>query len=281
MQHPIHRYLINHLSAGEFIFLFVICVALLATAVFFLVRRFFPFLITAENTKFVGLFLVPLAANYALVVGFVIVTLWRELEQVDTFVTQESEFLSTMVYSARAFPAKIQHDLMLGIEEYVHALIDYEWPAMRQGYPSQVAEAALSHLYQLIQAYSPDTKVETTFYNQFVTNLNSVAQYRGRRLEYLHTTLVDVIRYLFLCGIILIVFLMSAIKVKNKKLHLMAILFVSAIFSFNLGLALVFDYPLAGSIAISSEPFTNGVLKRLAQKKEGNESESPATRNVP
>lgn len=266
MAHPIHRYFINHLSAGEFVLLLVIIMSLLAVVIFFCVRKYLSFLVSTENTKFISVFVTSVTANYAFILGFIIVTLWKDFDQVDTFVTQESEFLSTMLYGALAFPAKVQTEAMKAIEQYIHAVVYDEWPAMRAGHASPAAEAAVANLYHVIQSYSPETKIESAFYDQFIKDLTAMSQYRGRRLEYLHTTLIDIIRYMLFLGIFLIVFLLSLIKVQRLKIQIVSILVVSTMLSFNLGLALLFDYPLAGSIAVSPEPFTNGVLERFNPK---------------
>lgn len=256
----IHRYLLNHLSAGEFIILVIVTVMVSACIIVFLSRKYFSYLINEDNTRYIGFFLGSITANYAFILGFIIVTLWQKIGQVDILVIEESEALSTMVHTALAFPTAIQNEMMNGIGQYIKALVQNEWPSMRLGYSSPLADSALTNLFHLIQSYSPDTKVESTFYNQFVSALNKVSEYRGKRLQYLHSALIDVIRFMLGFGLVLIIFLLSLLKSKNKNLQLVAILLVSSMLSFNLGLALVFDYPLAGSVAVSSEPLTNGTL---------------------
>lgn len=254
------RYLINHLGAGEFISLLLIFNTIISLVILFLVRKYLSHLITHENNRYIGFFLGSITATYGFVLGFIIVSLWQNIHQVQSFISQESESLSVLVYNAAAFPASVQHKILSGIDRYIYSLFIYEWPSMRLGHASPITAAALKSLFSITQSYSPNTKVETIFYSQFVANLDLVSQFRGKRLEYLHTGLIDVIRFMLIFGFFLIIFLASLLESKVPTLHALAVVVVSAMLSFNLGLAFLFDYPLSGYIAAAPTSYVRGVL---------------------
>ena len=216
-----------------------------------------------DNNRFTGYFLGSISANYGFILGFIIVTLWRELYEVKVFIMHESQYLSLLVFNTFAFPSTVQNEIMNGIEQYIKIVIQDEWALMKLGQPSDKAVPALSNIFHIIQSYSPDTKVESTFYNQFVNNLNKVIEFRRKRLEYLDSSMINVIRFMLGFGILIILFLVSLLDCESKKLKVLSITLVSSILSFNLGLAFLLDYPLAGSISATSIPFTKGVLARF------------------
>lgn len=257
------RYLINHLNSGEFIFLLMIFIAFIAIVIELLVQRFFPSFIKEDNIRFIGFFLGTISATYGFILGFIIVNLWKELYEVEDFIIQEAEYLSLLVYNSSAFPQAIQNELMKGIEHYIRIIIQEEWPLMRVGEVSNKTVPALSNLFHIIQSYSPETTTEITFYSQFVNNLNKVVEFRRKRFEYLDSSLVDVIRFMFVFGMIVILFLTSLIYNESLKLKTLTIVLVSSVLSFNLGLALLLDYPLSGNIAAKPTPFTKGILERF------------------
>lgn len=257
------RYLINHLTSGEFILLLMLCIVLIALFLEYISQRYFSSFISKENNGFIGFFLTTISATYGFILGFIIVNLWKELYEVDDYVIREAEHLSLLVYNASAFPAAIQHKLMNGIEQYIRIIIQEEWPLMRVGEVSEKTIPALTNLFQTIQSYAPGTKVEEIFYNQFVNNLNKIVEFRRKRIEYLDSSLIDVIRFMFAFGMIIILFLTSLLYSGSLKLKTLTIALISSVLSFNLGLALLLDYPLSGNIAVQPTPFKKGILERF------------------
>lgn len=254
------RYLINHLDPGMFLLLLTSVNVLISLLILSIVKKYLSSLIRHENNRYIGFFLASITANYSFILGFIIVSLWKDIHQVQSYIAQESEGLSSLIYNATAFPSHMQDRILTSVDNYIYTLLTYEWPSMRLGHASPRAAAALEELFSLIQSYSPETTVEMTFYNQFVSNLNLVSQFRGKRLEFLHTGLIDVIRFMLVFGFFLIIFLVSLLESQIPKLHTLSVVVVSAMISFNVGLALLFDYPLAGSIAATPTSFTRGAL---------------------
>lgn len=257
------RYLINYLSAGEFILLLVIIVVSMSLIILHIIRKHFSFLISYKNNGYLSFFLASITANFGIVLGFIIVTLWQELDKVELIVMQESEQLSLLLYNALAFPVDIQTKITHGMDQYIQVLIFDEWPLMRWGKASEKAVPALTNLFHITQSYSPETNVETIFYKQFVISLNNIVEYRRKRLEYLDSSLVNVLRFMLFLGIFIIILLISLIKSHSHRLQVLAVILVSTVLSFNLGLALLLDYPLSGSISATPAPFTKGILARF------------------
>jgi uncharacterized membrane protein len=262
-----HRYLINQLTAGEFITLLILVAWCVTLSIVYLVRKYLVSMENEANTRYIGFFIGSIMANYAFVLGFIIITLWQRIEVVRLSVIDEAGCLSAMVCSAFAFSASFQGEIVSAIGQYIQVLIQDEWPAMQIGESSQMAESLLTNLFHMIQSYTPETKVESVFYNQFVSSLNAAVEYREKRIQYLNSALINVILFMLVFGIVLIVFLLSLLESKHNKLKLLAILVVTTALSFNLGLALVFDYPLSGTVSVSSRPFTRGVLAPLSHPK--------------
>jgi len=259
----IELYLLNHLDAGEFILLLIIIILAIALLISFFSNKYLSSFISKENNTFVGFFLTSISTNYGFVLGFIIVTLWQELYEVKTFIMQEAEYLSLLMYNMSSFPSSVQGDLVEGIGHYIKVLLQDEWPAMKFGKASEQGFKALSNLFYIIQSYTPETKGEVAFYTQFVNNLNNIVEYRTKRLEFLNSSLIDVIRFMLGFGVLIILFLASLLKCGTPMLKTIAIVLISSVLSFNLGLALLLDFPLAGSISAKPTPFTKGILERF------------------
>jgi hypothetical protein len=264
------RYLLNHLNNAEFIILLTCIILTLAFTLSFLSKKYLGKFISYDNNRFVGYFLGSISANYGFILGFIIVTLWKELYEVKAFVMQEAEYLSLLVYNMSAFPLSTQNEIMNGIEQYIKIIIQEEWPLMRLGQVSEKTIPTLSKLFHIIQSYSPETKVESAFYNQFISNLNKVIEFRRRRFEYLDSSLSDVMRFMLIFGVLVILSLISLLDSQSQKIKILAITLASSMLSLNLSLALLLDYPFTGSnstFVVSSDPFKKGILEQFNSKK--------------
>lgn len=260
------RALINYLNTGEFLLLLMVVVLCISFIMFFSVRRFLPFLIEQENLKYVGFVLGTITGNYAFLLGFIIYDLWKSLHDVQLLIVQETDNLELMTYSCLALPSHIQNEVMEGIRRYIHAVIYEGWPSLRWGEGSQTAQNTITSLFHILQSYTPETKTETTFYNKIVNQLDGVLLNRSRRLEYLDTAIIPPLRFMLGMGLLIIIFLVSLVEIGNKYIHALIMILVSAILSFNVGLALLLDYPFSGSIAASPKPFTKGILAQFKLK---------------
>lgn len=257
------RYLLNCLSAGEFIALLMLIISCIALIILFLSNKYLSDFISDRNNLFTGYFLGGIIANYGFLVGFIIVSLWQELYAVKTFIVQEAEYLSLLIYNMAVFPQEVQNEITKGVAQYIKVIIQDEWPLMHLGEVSEKAIPSINNLFHIIQSYSPATKVESIFYEQLIINLNKIVEFRRKRLEYLDSSLIDAIRFMLIFGIIVILLLVSLLESRSLKLKILDICLVSGILSFNFGLALLLDYPLAGSISATPAPFTKGVLARF------------------
>lgn len=266
-----HRYLLNHLSNLEFILLVTCSILILAFTLAHVSKKYFSGYMTYETNRFVGYFVASISANYGFILGFIIVTLWRELYEVKSYVMQEAEYLSLLVYNASAFPSPIQNEIISEVGHYIQIVTQDEWPLMRLGTVSPKTIPIFSNFFNIIQSYTPESRVEISFYTQFLNNLNKLIEFRRKRLEYLDSSLSDIIRFILIFGVLVILSLISLLDTPSRKLKLFTIALASCMLSLNLSLALLLDYPFAeipgeteDLFSVSSHPFKSGILEQFS-----------------
>ena len=92
---------------------------------------------------------------FALILAFVIASVLDTFSTAEATVANEATTLSHMKRAALAAPVEQQRRLDEGLDQYIHAIVDDEWKAMREGKESPRASAALETLHALYQSYSP------------------------------------------------------------------------------------------------------------------------------
>lgn len=176
-------WLLNHFSTFTLTVVTVGGTVLLAVAGSVLARRRYPSLAEGEHNDMVGVTLGMFGAIYGIILAFVIVTLWTQLDNTQTIVATEATDVALIARDAAAFPAPVRADVDAALSGYVHAVVEDQWPRMRAGEPSYGATGEkLQTVFDALQAYEPKTAREEVFYEEAVGRLNDVAGQRRARL---------------------------------------------------------------------------------------------------
>ncbi|MEU3772351.1 DUF4239 domain-containing protein [Streptomyces sp. NPDC032472] len=227
-------------------------------------RRRFPHLAGGEHNEMVGVALGMFGAIYGIILAFVVVTLWTQLENTQTTVATEATDLALIVRSAEAFPpadrARVEH----AVGEYVHSVVEVQWPLMREGRPSYDATAEQTHgLYKALQAYEPTGHRSETFYDEAAGRLNDVAAQRRARIDMASTSLPTLLQVLVYGGALVILPLTFLFGLRSLRMQLLFVSAVAALIGFSLLLVMVLDRPFAGELSVSPSPYKEAALAQF------------------
>ncbi len=265
----IRRELLN--ANSSFLLIFFVCLGLilLSCILYYLARRFFSKDIHAENSSYLTSLVSVVSANYAFLLGFVIVSLWQTSNNASNEVTQESYQLRFILNDITAIKP-IEEDVRKIVGKYVRTVVDEEWSLMRIGLESPKVLPILRELFKVIQSYNPQTETEKTFYREIVSKINILIEKRAQRLIHLDSNLSDQLRFILIVGAFYILAMMAFMHSKSWKMHLLAMSVVSCVIGFNMGFALCLDYPFSGDIAVNSQPYKMGILSQFFEQTDAN-----------
>ncbi|ARE76048.1 DUF4239 domain-containing protein [Streptomyces sp. NPDC059558] len=257
-------WLLNHLST------FVIAVFLvggltgLSVAGSVAARRRFPHLADGDHNEMVGVALGMFGAIYGIILAFVVVTLWTQLENTQNIVATEATDLALVVRSADAFPPADRDRVQRAVGAYAHAVVEVQWPLMREGRPSYDATGPQTHaLYQALQAYEPQGARAETFYAEAVTRLNDVAAQRRARITMAQTSLPILLQVLVYGGALVIVPLTFLFGLRSLKMQLLFVSAVAGLIGFSLLLVVALDRPFAGDLSVTPAPYKEAALAQF------------------
>ncbi|WKX71599.1 DUF4239 domain-containing protein [Streptomyces sp. XD-27] len=257
-------WLLNHLSTAALTVLVVGGAVTLSVAGSLLVRRRFPSLVAGEHNEMVGVVLGMFAAIYGIILAFVIVTLWEQLEETRTTVDTEATDVSLIVRDAASFPPGPRARMDKAVHDYLHAVVERQWPHMRNGTARHsVTAGQIKGLYTALQDYEPATESQRVFYEQASTMLNDVAAQRRDRLAMAHRQLPPLLQVLVFGGALVIIPLTFLYGIRNRSMQLLFVGSVAALIGFSLLLVVVLDRPFAGDVRVSPAPYMEGSLARF------------------
>ncbi|WP_431683653.1 NADH-quinone oxidoreductase subunit J [Kitasatospora sp. KL5] len=257
-------WLLNNLSTFTLAMVVVggiVVVAVLGSA---LTRRRYPQTASGDHNDMVGVVLSMFGAIYGVILAFVIVTLWTQLENAENVVAAEATAAAQIVRDAQAFPPAHRDAVDRAVDGYVHVVVEQQWPLMRDGQGDYNRTAAkLEEVYQSLQGYQPSSHSEQTFYDEAVDSLGDVAGQRRARITQSSQQLPVLLQVLVYGGAVVILPLTFLYGIRSRRIQLLFVGSVAALIGFSLLLVLVLDRPFAGELSVSPAPFKEGALAKF------------------
>ncbi|MFG2872401.1 DUF4239 domain-containing protein [Streptomyces sp. NPDC048338] len=257
-------WLLNHLGTFALAVLIVggtVGLSLLGSV---LVRRRHPKIADGEHNDMVGVVLGMFGAIYGIILAFVIVTLWTQMESTQNVVAAEATDLALIVRDARAFPTEDRDRVHAAAGGYVHTVVEVQWPLMRDGVADyRVTGGKLDDLYAALQSFEPRTESEKTFYAEAAARLDDVAGERRARLTMAGQQLPPLLQVLAVGGALVIIPLTFLYGMRSRRMQLLFVGAVAALIGFSLLLVVVLDRPFAGELSVSPAPYKEGALAQF------------------
>ncbi|MEU5436057.1 DUF4239 domain-containing protein [Streptomyces sp. NPDC020719] len=261
---PLQLWLLNHLSTLEIAAVVVGGLVIVAVAGGTLAHRRYPKLAEGEHNDMVGVLLGMFGAIYGIILAFVVVTLWTQMQDARSVVAAETTGLAQVVRDIRAFPPPEQRQLNTAVSGYVHRVVETQWPLMRAGKADYAAtESRMDGIYTVLQSYEPATEREKAFYGQTVADLNGVVAQRRSRIAQSGQELPPLLQVLVYGGALLIIPFTFLYGNTSRRAQLFFVGSVAALIGFSLLLVLVLDRPFAGDLSVDPGPYRQGALAQF------------------
>lgn len=256
------RWILNTFSTVELVVFGVGGMALLTVACVLLARWRFPRLTDSEFEPVADSLRVVYELLFALILAFVLASVLDEMGNAESAVALEATTISELVRANDALPPTVGWRLDSAVNRYVHAVVKDEWRTMRDGQDSPRANAELDGLYAAYGQVRPTGPMQTEVYTQALTNLHEAATKRRERLDIAASNLPTMLRVLVAVGLVLLLVLEYRPHLKPAAglvfMGTLAIVVTSAVL-----LTVVLDYPFAGQVSVSPEPFKQDNLARF------------------
>lgn len=256
--------LLNRFSTGTLVLIVVGGATVLAVLVSLLIRRRFPNLAESDFENLTGILRADVfALLFSIVLGLVIADQSGNLSTASATVSRESSVLAEMAAAFEAFDPAERVVLSSALDEYVHAVVDDEFDAMKTGRASPRAAAALEALHAAYRQYEPQTEVERAFYDRSVDILGEIILNRRDRLQQSQDGLSPLLRTLLLVGAVVFILLAYPASVRSLRAHLLIVAATAAFVSFAYLMTMILDYPYAGQVSVDSSPYKSGALAQF------------------
>jgi hypothetical protein len=233
---------------------------LLSVAGLLIVRHFVPHNRLKTHHDVADPILGAVGAVYAVLIAFVVVTVWQSFDKSNYNVEMEANYMADIYRDAEPFSPDFRQKVGDLLREYRHAVVNEEWKTMQRGEMSPKVEKIMRRIWTLYSTYQPKTPTEQSFFDESVRKLNSFRELRRERLMDSKTGIEPLLWFVLIGGAVATVSFTFLFGAENIKAQIVMVAILSMMISLILFTIMELDFPFTGSVTISSGPFQETLL---------------------
>ena len=162
----------------------LILIATLAAALVFmaLLNRLWSREKRSVNNDLIGWQLTIVGTTYAVILGFMLYTVWTAYGEAQVNVDLEANALRDLYRTADALPEPQRTQLKLDARAYADVVIDHDWPDMADDKIPEGSHLIDEAMWKTAMTVKPDSQTAAIYTNHMLTQLATLTEHRRTRM---------------------------------------------------------------------------------------------------
>jgi hypothetical protein len=220
------------------------------------IRRRWPALARGEHNDVVGFIIAVVGVIYAVLLAFVVIVAWESFTRAEEVVGQEASALRTLYRNSAGLPAEAQAEMEGLVVRYATEVVDDSWPAMAAGRPGDPeAGEILQEMTDVLAGTPVIGPSQEAFVGAELDRLNQLVSLRSQRLDFVESGIPGSLWIALIVGALVTVGFALLFGLERTGIHLVMVGSLAALIGVLLFVAVGFNYPFAGDVAVHSTPF--------------------------
>lgn len=256
----ISRTLLNSMADWQLFFGLVTLVLVAALLGLAVTRRYLGSLRADADAGVVAAVTAIAMTLFAFVLAFAVVSLYDQFNTAEDSVSGEASDMAQLVRDSMSFPGVTRDRVDTAVKDYILEVRDREFHLMRDGREDRRAEVLFDRIFTSMQRYEPRTQSQVAFYGSAVQELNDAVTHRRERHAEVNAALPRAFSTLIFLTAIVSIGTTLFVTTKSRALEVVLVASVAIIVGAGLLTVLLLQYPFSGSVAVSSQPYVEGLL---------------------
>lgn len=235
--------------------IFICLTMALSFAGLVVVRRYVNVEWLKRQNEVASFFFLMIGTLYAVLIAFAVYVVWSEFQDAGTNLQHEANEVGDLSHMATAMPEPLRGQIHAALMEYMHAVLDDEFPAMNEDRDSPRTWKAMENLWNVYANAQPSTIKEQVIYAESMQGLNSLANDRRTRLFTSRGSVPLMLWYLLLVGGILLIVFTFFFGHDSLLLQGAMTASLAGVLAFSIFLIFAYDSPFSGSSRVSPLPY--------------------------
>jgi Protein of unknown function (DUF4239) len=237
--------------------LIVLFAMAISVGFWYVIRRYWPQERRRIHNEITGWQISVLGTTYAVIVGFMLFAAWSDFKVAEQNADGESSCVINLYWSASGLPQVQRDDIRKLAADYAEAMINVEWPAMRQGALSPAGTLTIEKLWLVVARPQSLRASEQVSLEQTTSEISSITEHRRIRQLQSQSSLPAILWAVLVMGAVITIISSCLFGSEYPVLHLLQVLALSLMLSMALVTVADVNHPFQGSVHVNPIGFEN------------------------
>jgi len=203
---------------------------------------------------------------YGVTVGLLAVGVWNTWSSSSDLVSREAAAASALYVDFCSFPEPARPSLCKDLQDYLHHVIEKEWPHQQKGESLDSLCGPLEKLQQDLMSFEPTTEGQKIRYAESLAAYNRMLGARSLRVDAVGGGLSQMMWGVIWCGAAISIGVAYFFHLRDPKLHASLVLLMAGFLGLVIFLIVANDRPFLGEISIHPDSYQL-VLDTVVERK--------------
>lgn len=208
-----------------------------------------------QHNDLIGWQLSVLGTTYAVIIGFMLYTVWSNFGVASVNVEQEANALVNIHRLARGLPEPQQSELRAEAVSYATAVVEKEWPAMSRAEISPASAQISRKMWRTLMSIQSPTWTQITSEDHALYELSTLTEHRQIRQLEITSKLPGILWCVLIIGAVLTIFSACMFYQEKTLLHSIQVFALSLLIAVSLAAIGDIDRPFQGGVHVSDHAF--------------------------
>jgi len=236
----------------------VLVTLIVASSLLFMValNRVWPIANRSTHNDIIGWQLSILGTTYAVIIGFMLYTVWTDFGVAGVNTNAEANSLLNVYHLADGLPDPQRDELKSAARQYADTVVDQDWPLMAHSIHSTLKSREITvSMWRILMSVKVASPNQILAEDHAISELSSLSTYRKIRQTESSSTLPRILWLVLTIGAALTIASSCTFGAPNHWLHGLQVFAFSLLIAMALTAIADVDRPFQGSVHISDSAF--------------------------
>jgi Protein of unknown function (DUF4239) len=230
--------------------------ALFAGLSTFFFRKYVRVKVLRSHNEVTGFLFLAIASFYALLLSFVVLVVWDQLNETRGNVSKEGSSAMGLYRDIKFYPDTLEaKQLMTVYLDFVYNVVDEEFPNMEHMKHSRKTPESFNRVFYMMEHLHPKTPFQVQLVAEMFNHLNELDTYRGLRNMSMETEIAPPMWLPMILGAIITIMCAMLLDIENKRLHIVITSMLGVFIAMFFFIIVLLDHPYAGSQGIKPKAY--------------------------
>jgi hypothetical protein len=194
-----------------------------------------------------------IAVIYAVLAAFAVIVVWEQINAAQATTQREASDLEDIYRLATQLPASDRQQTQELARSYARAVVEEEWPLMRDGQASPHAQTLVDELRGSIEKFEPHTVADQAVYTRMLTRVGELDENRALRLLASHEGIPILVWMALVVGGIITIGFTYLFGMEAPRLHMVRVAALTTVVVLLLYTINHIEKPFAGDVRVGPD----------------------------